>query len=290
MDSSNRIICWGEVLWDLFPDGRRLGGAPANVAYHLASLGACVALVSRVGDDALGHEAVAALAAAGVDTSLIQVDPVLPTGRVEVEVRAGEPSYRLTPDCAWERIQVTAEVKHALAGARAFCFGTLSQRIERGEIARAIALLPGDCLRVCDPNLRPRHIDLDNVRAALSWASVVKVNDLEAQSLAHMLGVESLAAWLCADQGVKVIALTRGPRGSELITPAERAEHPGFPADPGGDNVGAGDAFTAVLVHGLCQGRALHEINRAANRYAAFVASCRGATPEVPVALLQSLW
>lgn len=283
------VVCWGEVLWDMFPDGRLLGGAPANVAYHLAVLGSSVALATRVGDDELGAEAVAAMRAAGVDTSLVQVDAERPTGRVEVEVVDGEPSYRLSPGCAWERIEVTGPVERALARARAFCFGTLSQRLSRAELERALSLLPAGCVKVCDPNLRPGHIEIELILAAVAAADVVKFNHLEADILARHVGVDDAVAWMQSELGVALVALTRGARGSSLIGLSARSDHPGFPAAPGGDNVGAGDAFTAALVHFSGLGCDLAQSNRAANRYAAHVASCRGATPAVPPELLAEL-
>jgi fructokinase len=281
------VICWGEVLWDLFPDGRRLGGAPANVAYHLAALGARVALVTRVGDDEPGREAVAALAAAGVDTSLVQVDRARPTGRVEIEVHEGEPRYRLTPGCAWEHIEVSEAGRDALSRAAAFCFGTLSQRVRQDQLERALSCLPATSTTVCDPNLRPGHTDLAIASAALAAARVVKINDMEAEALARNQArrADDAVAWLQDELGVELIALTRGARGSVLIRGAERVEHPGFAAAPGGDNVGAGDAFTAVLIRLLALDRPLAWINQAANRYASFVASRRGATPAIPDAL-----
>lgn len=280
------VVCWGEVLWDMFPDGRRLGGAPANVAYHLAVLGANVALVTRIGDDALGHEAMAVMAAHGVDTSLVQIDAVRPTGRVDVEIAGGEPSYRLVEGCAWEDIEVTPAVERALGNAAAFCFGTLSQRINRTHFERALSLVSPGCLRVCDPNLRPKHVDMGLVRMALKASDVVKINDGEARILAECVGVEDAVAWLRNELGVGIVALTRGAFGSRLVGLSGIADHEGIAALPGGDNVGAGDAFTAVLVRLLGMGRDLETINMAANRYASYVASCRGATPAIPAELI----
>jgi fructokinase len=284
-------ICWGELLWDLFPDGRRLGGAPANVAYHLAGLGVSVALATRLGDDDAGRDAVAALDDAGVDTALVQVDTALPTGAVEVALEGGEPSYRLRDGCAWERIEASAAVLAALRGCRALCFGSLALRAPAGRagFAAAVAAAAPGCLRVCDPNLRPGQGDDDALRAALEAADVVKINEGEARLVEARLGVGDAVAWLHS-RGARLVALTRGPRGSRLLDAGGAvADHPGVPAIPGGDNVGAGDAFTAVLIAGLLAGRSLEEISEAANRYAAHVASRRGATPPVPAALVATL-
>lgn len=287
--AESHCVCWGEVLWDLFPDGRMLGGAPANVAYHLAALGERVALASRVGDDALGHEARAALARHGVDTATVQLDEQRPTGRVEVTLRDGEPSYRLVPDCAWEHIAVTPAVEDALSRASAFCFGTLSQRHEISSFRRALTLLPDSCLRICDVNLRPHHVDFEVLCVALEVAQVVKMNQQEAAIIAERAGIDDLTGWLFQHMGVELVALTRGAHGSALLRGTEIADHPGIPAADGGDNVGAGDAFTAVLCQSLVRQRPLVEIAERANRYASFIASQRGATPTIPAAVVAEL-
>src|SRR5690606_28602669 len=113
------VLVWGELLWDRFPDGDRLGGAPANVAWHLAQLGTPVALVTRVGDDDAGRAAIEQMAAIGVDTSLVQIDPERATGEVSITVEDGEPRYRLHAGRAWERIELTPAVAERLVAARA---------------------------------------------------------------------------------------------------------------------------------------------------------------------------
>lgn len=284
------FVCWGEVLWDLFPEGRLLGGAPANVAYHLAQLGERVSLVSRVGDDSLGHEARSALADHGVDVSAVLVDPDRPTGRVEVvfevdDSGAREPRYHLIDGCAWEHIEVGDATERILRDAVAFCFGTLSQRTSRAGFEHALSLLPADCVRVCDLNLRPREIDFEFLRVALAAADVVKLNEREADVIAARAGIADVPAWLFEHMRVEVVALTRGAAGCVLIRGTEIATHPGFPAGTEGDNVGAGDGFTAVLARMLVAGRPLAAIAEEGNRYGAYVASQRGATPEIPESL-----
>lgn len=281
-----RAYCWGEVLWDVFPDRKLLGGAPANVAYHLAALGSPVGLISRIGKDEPGEEALLRLRAAGVDTSLVGIDPERPTGRVDVVLHDGEPSYSLVPGCAWERIAVTPEAKAALPSAGGFCFGTLSQRLGHEELDRALALIPESCVVICDPNLRPSHVDTDLVVRAFRAADIVKINENEARLIGERVGVKDTIEWLLGELEVTLVALTRGVNGSKLIRRDQTSEHPGFKAQPGGDNIGAGDAFTAVLLHLTLKKAPLDLVNRAANRYAAFVASCSGATPALPADLI----
>jgi len=270
-----KLLVWGEILWDLFPSGPELGGAPANVAWHLAMLGADVALVSRVGDDERGHDAIARLKARGVDTSLVQIDPERATGEVRVSTQAGEPKYTLVPGRAWERIACTGEVRDALDRASAVVFGTLSQITDDGFASwRAmIAAAPAGCAKVCDVNLRPKHLDHRAIDAALACADVLKINDGEVAALGRT-------------PTAKILARTHGPRGATITTAHETVEIAGIDARPGGDNVGCGDAWLAVLVHGLTQGWPLARTGAIASRWAAEVASHRGATPDFPAELI----
>jgi fructokinase len=287
---SDLIACWGEVLWDLYPDERRLGGAPANVAYHLAAIGRQTALISRVGDDELGADAVAALAEAGVDTAAIQIDAERETGVVGVSIDDGEASYTLHPGRAWERIALDESARLMLEDAAAICYGTLCLRAEEGraQFRAAMESLPSSCMRICDPNFRPGHVDPAVVEAALTWADVVKINDDEARGIAQLFGASDPIRWLMNDLGITLLAVTRGRRGSALYRGDEHHDHPGVPRDDsGGDSVGCGDAYTAVLAALAVEQRPLAEINEAANRYASFVAAHRGATPTIPEELVR---
>lgn len=284
MDRGELALCWGEILWDRFPDGARLGGAPANVAYHLGALGGRVALASRVGDDQPGHDAIATIAARGVDTALIQLDAERPTGAVDVSIDPeGNATYTLNRGGAWEHIAWSSEIADALSGAGAFCYGTFSQRTPAGRDAlrAAIAATPASCLRICDPNLRPSGVDPEVLRESLAAATVVKINEREEQQMRTLLGVADPIEWLLAG-GARVVALTRGAFGSRLISAAGEHDCPGFPARAGGDTVGAGDAYTATLIHMSLRGQSLQTINEIACRVGSFVASRRGATPTLP--------
>lgn len=275
------VISWGELLWDLFPDGPRLGGAAANVAYHLAALGAEAVLVSRVGDDELGRRARRALAAAGVDVRFVQVDPEQPTGTVKVELVGGEPSFRIAEHVAWDRILADPQLLELAARADAICFGTLAQRTVLGETALREALARGPRHRICDLNLRPPHTTESVVRGSLGSATAVKLNRDELSRLEELIPFASPRNLL--GHGLELLALTRGRDGAELWTRDGHWEHPGFPIDEQrGDRVGAGDAFAAVLALGLIEGLAPPELLERANRHAAFVASEPGAMPPRP--------
>jgi len=288
-----RAVSWGEVLWDLFPDAERLGGAPANVAYHLAALGREVALVSRVGDDDPGRRAVRALETAGVDVNAVQLDGEgRPTGAVEVTLEDGEARYRLRAGCAWEHIDFDGAAAAVVAGARAICFGTLSQRQPqaRAALEAALSARPRGCLAVCDLNLRPGEQDRELVRWALGAAELVKLNEREEGQVARMFGASDVVGWLFGELGMRQVALTRGPAGVSLFTAdGQQFDQDGFVAEAGGDTVGCGDAFTAVWIDRLLAGGELGAALEAACRYAAYVASQPGATPPVPAALVRTI-
>jgi fructokinase len=283
------IICWGELLWDLFPDGPRLGGGAANVAYHLAQLGNRVRLVSRVGDDALGRSAVEALTRFGVETSLVQVDRERATGSVAIELEAGEPRFTLAEQAAWDRIEYCAAVRQAIAESDALCYGTLAQRtpLGLGALQQALAEASPELIRVCDLNVRLPHTTEAAVEAALTGEPAVKLNQAEVKVIEYLFATDDAVRWLLEERGVRLVALTLGERGAELVTRSARIAHPGFSAS-GGDRVGAGDAFTAVVAHHLVKNTAYELIAERANRYAAFVASRPGAMPKVPDELRQS--
>jgi fructokinase len=287
------IVGLGELLWDLFPDGsRRLGGAPANVAFHASALGDSGVLLSRVGRDAAGDEALRQLGRRGVDVSGVQRDPGRPTGVARVHLctpHGPEPHFAVDVSAAWVAPEWSDAWASLVASCDVLCFGTLlcGQPAGRRVVESAAAAAPGGALRLLDLNLRPPHTPDAAVDAALELASVVKLSEEEAAALGARLGVPDVAAHLLG-RGLRAVALTRGEGGSVICTPDGRNEHPGLPLpepEPGRDAVGAGDAFTAALAHHLVRGHPLAQTNIAANRYAAFVASRAGATPEAPEAL-----
>lgn len=280
--SGQSTVIWGEVLWDLFPDGPQLGGAPANVAWHLGLAGGWARLVSRVGDDKLGQEALTRLGEV-CDTSLVQIDPSRKTGIVEVALAGGEPSYRLVPDRAWQFIECTHGASEAIAEASVFVYGTLAQHTAGGLDAwrAAVAIASRRCIKVCDVNLRksadPSPDEQAAAREGIAHAEVVKLNDRECGILASWFGWSDPIAEL--QQRVRVVALTHGARGATLYGAGEPIEIAGSLARPGGDNVGCGDAFVAIFVHAMTLGWDLRTCGETACRWAAAVAEARGATP-----------
>jgi fructokinase len=278
---ADAIVIWGELLWDRFPDGDRLGGAPANVAWHLAQVGSWPQLVTRVGDDAEGHRAIEALAQL-CDTELVQIDPSRATGEVTVRIENGEPGYTLHPDRAWEAIECTEAVKRAIRTAGVFLYGTLAQRKPDSLLAWREAKTTASCTRVCDLNLRPTDQYTIAITEAIAAADIVKANDRELAALHDWMGWDDPIAKLRlrgAQGRPRIVAVTHGADGSTIYGEHGPIAIPGFAAKPGGDNVGCGDAYLAILVHGLTSGWDLARSGRAASRYAAAVAGERGATP-----------
>ncbi len=284
----------GEVLWDCLPAGRRLGGAPANVAAHAAQLGARGAVVSAVGDDADGREVRAELRARGVETAGIRTVPDLPTGQVDVALdAAGVPVYTIRAPAAWDALECDAAIEAIAGAADAAIYGTLAQRDPRSRDAiRAFlrAVRPG-CLRVFDVNIRPPFLAAEAVREGLVQANVLKLNESELPAVRDIAGIgahapDPLRALLDRFE-LRVAVCTLGARGSRIVTPEGESRQPGVPATIV-DTVGAGDAFTAAVTVGLLRGLPLDRIQDLANRVAAFVCSQAGAVPRLPRPLAEA--
>lgn len=283
-----RVVGIGELLWDLLPTGAQIGGAPANFSYHAGALGAEARTISRVGDDALGHELLAQLTPLGVSTECVQIDATMPTGTVAIELDvAGQPCYEIRANVAWDHLQADAAARHAAASADALCFGTLAQRnpVARAAIRTLVSASPSDALRVLDVNLRQTYFSRTLIEESLMLATVLKVNDVELPKLVTMFGlrgdVRAQLEQIAERWQLNAVALTRGGKGSVLLTAHEYSEHPGVHVDVK-DTIGAGDAFTAAMIVGLLSGWALADVNAHANQVAAFVASCSGGTPPLP--------
>jgi fructokinase len=281
----------GEALWDVFPNSRKMGGAPGNFAYHASSLGASGYLISRVGDDAGGHELISRLAQLGVRTDFVELDPVRPTGAALIEELSGnQHRFTIQMDVAWDRIAGSPGAEALAARADAICFGSLAQRsdISRSAIMRLVRAARAEALRIFDVNLRQQFYTREIIHESLLAASVLKVNDAELPVIAAMFGISGeprdQMAGLANSFGLAAIACTRGEKGSLLLSKGKWAEHPGAPAQVV-DTVGAGDAFTAAMALGLLAGWELDKVSARANQVASYVASCAGATPILPDSL-----
>jgi fructokinase len=289
------ILGLGEILWDILPDGRRLGGAPANFAVMAGRLGNHVALLSRVGWDELGKEALDRLESLPLDASLVQIDSRHETGHVSVFFDEGQPQYTIHHPAAWDALELSEEWVRIASRADAVCFGSLAQRglESRQTIQTLVAQLSPTCVRVFDVNLRKPFYTSEVVEESLQLATVVKLNEDEVPLVLDLLGMPidsdpqledplriGAKGLLEEFPSLSLVAITRGDHGSLLVTRKESHEHPGIPAKVV-DTVGAGDAFTAALTHYLLQGADLATLNEAGNRWGSWVASQAGSMPDL---------
>jgi fructokinase len=294
-DSSQRftIVGLGEMLWDLLPAGKQLGGAPANFAYMTGLLGDRALVASRIGKDRLGNAAARRLARLGLPTTYLQADTVHPTGCVNVAVDAqGQPQFEILERVAWDYFEWTPQWQHLAAEADAVCFGSLAQRSAQSRVtilAFLEALRPGT-LRIFDVNLRQSFFTQDILAESAARSDILKLNEDELPRVAALLGASvtdrvGAARWILKKYRLKLICVTCGGKGSLLVTPDGTDTHPGFPVAVA-DTVGSGDAFTAALVHKFLRKASLKSMNAAANHLGSWVASQVGATPPADPAVI----
>jgi fructokinase len=288
------VVAIGEILWDEFPSGKRMGGAPANFIHHVRELGGNQfqpLLVSAVGDDPSGREILQNWNERGLSAKYLAVDPKHSTGSVGVAVAAeGKPVYEIRRNVAWDFLPGEPTLRGLAEQADAICFGTLAQRApqSRKAIRKFLAKAKPGALRILDLNLRAPFASEEIVTESLPLADVLKVNAEELLQLADWYALsgdaEAVAQALLRRTELRLIALTRGADGSALYAPAEKSVRPGVPVAVV-DTVGAGDAFTAALAIGMLRGFPLDKINENAIRAAAFVCTQSGAMPEIPEAI-----
>jgi fructokinase len=282
------IVGIGEILFDLLPAGAQLGGAPANFAYHVCRLGGRGVAVSAIGKDKLGEEVKSILASKKLEAVLPEVDH--PTGVVHVDLDGrGVPQYTIVEDVAWDNVPYTPEMKELASQAAAVCFGTLAQRnpVTRATVMSFIADMPSDSLKVYDINLRQHFYSREIIEDSLRVADILKINDEEIGVVSELLGLGSSPAHACLSlislYGLRLVILTKGADGSEVITPDARYSVE-CPKVKIADTVGAGDSFTAAFVYSYLRGDSIEDCHRVANRISAFVCSRNGAMPEYDVA------
>lgn len=282
------VVGLGELLWDLLPTGRQLGGAPANFAYHVARLGDHGIIASRVGPDELGRLALTLLASRGLTTRWIQRDPERPTGTVPVTTSAtGEPTYTITRDVAWDELAWSDDWQTLAEGCAAVCFGSLAQRslAARRTIEHFLAAAPPTALRIFDVNLRQSFYSAELLDRSFRAATIAKLNHSELPLVCDLLDLTTSTEPLAQAQALlgaydlQLVCLTRGAAGSLLLSTNDVDEHPGVPVDVV-NTIGAGDAFTAAVVYHLLRGAPLPLLNQAANQLGAWVAGQAGAMPD----------
>jgi fructokinase len=282
------MVGLGEILWDLLPSGKVLGGAPANFAYMAHVLGDRGVVASRVGRDRLGQETYQQLVRLGLSTAYVQEDSLYRTGTAGVSLdAAGQPTFTIAESVAWDCLEWTPAWQVLAAGTDVVCFGSLAQRdsVSAETIDRFLRTTKTEALRIFDVNFRAPYYTEDVLRRSLGHANIVKLTQQELALVASMLHLQGsdetgLARTLLRTFELQLVCLTRGAGGSLLVSERECVGHPGFPVKVV-DVVGAGDAFTACLAHHLVRGGSLSDISGYANRFASWVATQAGATPTI---------
>lgn len=283
MSSPKRIACIGEVLWDVQGNERTPGGAPMNVAIHLARLGHRVSMISRVGRDQHGDELIRFMQKANVDTSQIQVDPELPTSEVLINLDAHHnATYEIPHPVAWDRLEMNGAMEEVLNDAMLIAYGTLGSRDEKAR-ETIYRTLEGPAMKMIDVNLRPPYTDPRVVRTLLQKADVAKLNDEELLVISGWEGLEGgnekeLMEWVAERYRLSSLIVTRGKEGAVSYQDARFHDHPGYRVQVA-DTVGAGDAFLAGYVSSFLAGSEPADSIDFACRTGAFVASRTGGTP-----------
>ena len=284
----NYIVGIGEVLWDMLPTGKQLGGAPANFAYHVNQLGLPAKVVSALGRDILGEEIRTILKDKEIPSQIVTVD--YPTGTVEVTLdEAGIPSYEIKTKVAWDNIPYTDEMGKLAGQTQVVCFGSLAQRsdLSRSTIYRFIDAMPksSDVLIVFDINLRQQFYSLEIIHESLCKCNVLKINNEELEEVSRLFNIsadtmEEKCSQLIEMYDLKLVILTCGEQGSYVIT-NQTTSFIATPKVEVVDTVGAGDAFTAAFIAGLLKGKTIQEAHKLAVEVSAYVCTQAGAMPEL---------
>lgn len=287
MENNKYIVGIGEALWDVLPEGRKIGGAPANFAYHVSQFGFKSKVISAVGDDNLGNELLEQFASRGLNCEIATVP--YPTGTVQVELDPnGVPMYDIKEGVAWDNIPFTSELKELAANCRAVCFGSLAQRsvVSRETINSFIDAMNDDVLKIFDVNLRQGFYTKDTICTSMEKCNILKINDEELVAVSRMFGYPGIdlqdKCWILLGKfNLKMLILTCGVNGSYVFTPGNVS----FVATPSvevADTVGAGDSFTATFVSSILKGLNVREAHQSAVRVSAYVCTQHGAMPIIP--------
>lgn len=286
------VVGMGEALWDVLPEGKKIGGAPANFAYHVSQFGLPSCVVSAVGDDALGKEIVENFTSKGLNQLIAEVP--YPTGTVQVEIDpAGVPQYEIKENVAWDNIPYTARLEQLAERTKAVCFGSLAQRnvVSRNTINRFLDAMPrtDDSLIVFDVNLRQGFYNKEILCNSMKRCNILKINDEELVTVSRMFGYPGIdlqdKCWiLLGKYNLKMLILTCGINGSYVFTPGNVSFQP-TPKVEVADTVGAGDSFTAAFIASILKGKSVQEAHSRAVRTSAYVCTKKGAMPILPADL-----
>lgn len=283
------VVGMGEALWDVLPEGKKIGGAPANFAYHVSQFGLPSCVVSAIGDDALGKEIIENFTSKGLDQLIAEVP--YPTGTVQVEIdQTGIPLYDIKENVAWDNIPYTEHLDALAKRTKAVCFGSLAQRnvVSRETINHFLDTMPkdDDSLVVFDVNLRQGFYNKEILCKSMQNCNILKINDEELITVSRMFGYPGIdlqdKCWiLLGKYNLKMLILTCGINGSYVFTPGNVSFQP-TPKVEVADTVGAGDSFTAAFIASILKGKSVTEAHTIAVKTSAFVCTQKGAMPILP--------
>lgn len=292
MKDNEIIVGIGEALWDVLPEGKKIGGAPANFAYHVSQFGLSSCAVSAIGDDSLGKELLTNLNSKGLNYLFASVP--YPTGTVLVELdESGVPQYEIKENVAWDNIPYNKDIRELAKKTRAVCFGSLAQRnvVSRETINKFIEEIPrgNDPLLVFDINLRQNFYTKETITESMQKCNILKINDEELITISRMFGYPGIdlqdKCWiLLGKYNLKMLILTCGINGSYVFTPGKVSFQP-TPKVNVVDTVGAGDSFTAAFIASLLKGKSVEDAHKRAVEVSAYVCTQAGAMPKLPDSL-----
>lgn len=292
MEAKRYVIGLGEVLWDVLPEGKKLGGAPANFAYHAGQFGLDTIAISALGEDDLAEETIDALKEHNLNYLLPRV--AYPTGTVQVTLaEGGIPTYEIKEGVAWDNIPYTDEMAEIAKNARAVCFGSLAQRnaVSRENIRKFLTDTPDDCIKICDINLRQQFYSKEVLEDSFRICNILKINDEELVVVNRMFGYDGLdmretCEKIVQDYKLKMLVLTCGTNGSYVFTDDGLTSFQETPKVEVADTVGAGDSFTGSFCGCILNGKPVQEAHKTAVAVSAFVCTQNGAMPTLPKDLI----
>ena len=288
------IVGLGEALWDCLPEGKKLGGAPANFAYHVGQFGHDSLAVSAVGNDPLGQETLDEFDKKGVKYLMPEVDYMTGTVQVELDIE-GVPTYDIKEGVAWDNIPFTPEIETVANNCRAVCFGSLAQRssVSRQTIQKFLEATPKGCLKIFDINLRQNFYSKEIITNSLKHANILKINDEELVTIGRLFGYPGLdienKCWLLLGKyNLDMLVLTCGVNGSYVFAPNLQSFRE-TPTVEVADTVGAGDSFTGAFASAILAGMPITEAHKLAVDVSAYVCTQNGAMPKLPKKLIDRI-
>lgn len=289
MNKKIKIIGLGEILWDMLPEGKKLGGAPTNFSYYVSKLGQIGIIASRVGNDSSGKEILESMEKLELNNKYIQIDPNYPTGTVSVKIdNKGQPDYEILHNVAWDFLDFNKSWKHLAEEADVICFGTLVQRSYKSKntIFNFLKSAKPEAIKLLDINIRQNFYSIEVIEESIKLSNILKLNTNELKLIRNLFNYSNnkneidLCLDIINDFKLDLLCLTRGEKGSIIMSGKEYYEHKGYKVSVV-DTIGAGDAFTAAMIVQYIKSKTLQEISDLANRLGSWVSSQSGPTPEL---------